>query len=446
MNCIAIFLAGFLIAFGDEPKPAAPADGLELKEACAVGRQVQNRIHLVVRGKISAGEKKDDLAGQALLEFGERVLETASDQLAKKVVRHYTDGRAKFVVGKGEDPRMLRKALTIVVGERESASLKLWSPGGQFTSDERELLEDIIDVSQLASVMPSKPVKVGDTWELPPDAVLALFGFDHFITADVKCTLESADDNKAKVKIAGTVQGLAVAAEVKSKVEAEAIFDVKSKLVESAIWKQTDERGGSPINPAGNFEATINVTRSLAKSDELSDEKVKPEALVSNPASKLILFEDAQKRFRFYHDRDWYVTVNRPESAILRRMKNGDFIAQLNVTGLGERSRTAKLTKEEFQAAVEQAGGWKIEQIVKTDELPTDGTYDLQLLTATGEANGVKMAQKHFLASGKSGRQVCFSFVLDPKNEEKLGTVDLSLVGTVEFPENAAFKETGPRR
>lgn len=446
-----LWIAVLSITLGaDEPagKVEAPkaADGIELREAVAVGKQVQTRLHLIIRGKIRTDKSEESMAGQALLEYPERVLEIGADGMPKRVARYYSDARAKFVVGKNEDARQLRPNLRLVAGERSDAAMVLWAPGGPLTGDERELIEDVLETSRLPGLLPKQAVKVGETWEPDPSVLQALFDLDNFSQSDVKCTLDKVAGGKATIKAAGLTQGLNLGAEVKSKLDAELTFNQTTNMIEAVVWNQNDSRGPSPVSPPGTYEVRIAITRSAATAKELGDDVVNDKTLTAGPASKLILFEDPAKRFRFFHDRNWHVTVNRNESAVLRRMEKGEFITQLNVVSLADRAPGNAMSQEEFQTAVERAGGWKIDQIIKVDNLPTDGTFQLQLMNAVGKAGELKLVHKHYLATSKSGKQVVFSFILEPGNEEKLGTNDLSLASTVEFLEQTAAKEAGTQK
>ena len=436
--CTTLLSISLLVGLVAASEPAATH---ELREAVEVGTQTHIKMHLRVRGQIRAGKEEMTVAGQALLEYPERTLEVGPDKLASKVVRAYVDGRAKFVVGKDEDPRQLRSGARLLVGEQEKQGIVLWAPGGPLTGDERELVEDVLDTTRLPGLLPKDAVKIGDSWEPAPDVIKALCDFEHFISSDLKCTLASADKQSATVKIAGAAQGLAVGAEIQSKIESTLTFDVGASIISKLEWQQTDTRGPGPVSPMGAYEAKITIDRQKATSPYLSDTALKGVTLMANPASKLILFEDQNNDYRFYHDRQWHTTAIRPDLAVLRRMEGSSFTAQLNIARLQGRQSGTRMSPEEFQEMISQTGGWNIEQIVRSVELPTDGSFHLQLLSATGRNGELALVQRHYLATSPTGKQLVFSFITEPQTEEKLGTTDLSLVGTIEFPEHTAAQD-----
>ena len=79
------------------------------------------------------------------------------------------------------------------------------------------------------------------------------------------------------------------------------------------------------------------------------------------------------------------------------------------------------------------------------------------MIQGTGKtSDGVPITQRHFLATSPSGKQVVFSFLIEPKFDEKpadppagqapqpyLGAADLEMVTTMEFlaPAQTADKE-----
>lgn len=439
MKCVlsAMMFLGMLGADAAPPTDDAPT--YDLKEKVEVGSQVQTKFHLVIRGKIQAGDKEEaELAGQALLEFTDRALEVGKDGMPKRVARFYTDARAKFVVGNTGDPRRLRAPVRFMVGERTEDGFELWSPGGPLTSDERELVEDVMDTTRLTGLLPQSEVAVGETWQPNPDVVLGLCDLDNFIESTIECKLESVDANKATIKVTGATNGLALSTEVKQKVEVTLVYDLEARLIEEVTWHQADNRGASPISPAGSFQVKMSITRAHAPSENLSDAALAGITLLPNPAAKLLVFQDPEGAYRFYHDRSWHMTMLNSTRAVFRRLSSGQFLAQLNVTEMNQVPGEAKTSARHVQEMIETSAGIDVDEVIKVENLPTDGSFDLQLLLARGKSGAEELEQRHYIATGKSGRQVVFSFSIEPEHVPAMGTTDLALVTSLDLPENTA--------
>lgn len=416
-----------------------------LTEKIAVGDQIEYNVHLAIRGKIRSGEKEENLAGQAKLVYPEKVLEVAPDGMPGKVVRVYNDARAKFVVGHAEDSRQLRGQVRFMVGDRKDLGYTLWSPSGPLSGDERELVEDVMDAGRLTGLLSADPVQIGATWKPDPSIIKSLCDIDEVTECTVQSKLDVVEHGKAIVKVTGSVSGLAFGAEVKSKIDATLTVDADTGMLEDADWTQTDTRGPGAISPAGEFEVKIAVHRKRTRSEALSDTALKEVSLNAGPGSTLISFEEPQGRYRFYYPREWHVTAVRPDLVILRKLGGEQFVAQLNVTVVNDRKAGTEMNTDEFESLIEKASGFQIEEIIRSAKVPNEQNLEVQMISAVGSNGKTKLAQRHFLATATNGRQLAFSFVMEPANEERLGTDDLSLVSSVEFLYpvlDAAEKET----
>lgn len=438
MNLLCSTLLGLSVLFAD----TGDTQTFSLAES-AGQNQVRERIHLKVSGEIRTENGPVKMAGQALLEFYQKVLEYGQDEMAAKVVRFYPDARAKFVVGQSEDGRQLRANLRYMVGERSDHAMTIWSPGGPMTSDERELVEDVLDTTRLAGLLPTEPVAVGASWEPQPIVLQGLCGMTNFIESKLQCKLESTNPTHAMIAVEGSVHGLSLGAEIKSKIVAKCAYNLEKKIIDQVQWSQTDSRGPSPIAPAGEYTVSISINRTLEDSPRLSDEALADVSLEPKNGSKLLVFVDPQQTYRFYHDRNWYVTMAHEDTAILRRIEGSVFVAQLNIKLMKGQKLGAAVSADQLQQVVQQTAGWQIDEIVRMDELPTDGSFRLHMLAARGKQGEIPLSQKHYLVNASSGSQVIFSFITEQANEENLGTHDLSLVSSVEFPNATAAKEGG---
>lgn len=440
MNLLCSSLLVLMVLSADEPQAN---QNYSLTETVEKSTQTRERIHLKVSGKIRTENGVLPMAGQALLEFEQKVLDLGADNLASKVVRFYPDARAKFVVGQGQDSRQMRADRRYIVGDRGDHGLTLWSLGGPLSNDERELIEDVIDTTQLAGLLPEKEVAVGEVWEPRDSALKALCDLQNFIEAKMQCKLESVQDGQAVIDVSGSVHGLSLGAEVKSKIAAKCTYNFEHKKIVQVQWNQTDSRGPSPIAPAGDYEVAITVNRAAAESERLTEEALADASLEPKAGSALLEFSDPNGRYRFFHDRDWHVTMLQPDSVVMRRLEGSVFVAQLNIKVMKDQRVGAALTADQMQAIVEQAAGWQVDEVIRVDQLPTDGSFRLHLLAARGKQGEVPLAQKHYLVNSNTGEQLIFSFVSDQTNEEKLGANDLTLVSSIEFSQATASKPTG---
>ena len=454
MNSVALVLLGTaLLPSVQEKTEGQPAATHVLRESVAAGKQTTSKLHLVVEGtyrdvgvpkaKTADGKPAEarpvqKIAGQALLEYPEVVLEVGNDGMAEKVVRFYADARAKFVQAKSENVRQMRAGVRYVVGDRKDGRFELWSPQGALTGDERELVEDVLDVTRLPGLLPLDPVAEGAVWKPAPDVVAALCDLDHVVTPDLSCKLASINADEAVIEVSGSAEGLSLGAEIKAEVTATVMYDRKQEMVVGVQWKQHESRGLGFVNPALEFDVALTIERGPSESKYLPADVAQRLPTAATDGVMMQYFEDASNAFAFHYDRNWHITTAHSQAAILRRIENGVPVGQLNIMTISESSAQKPLTPAEFQAMIQQQIGWTVEKIVKTEGLDVNPNCRIQLMAAYGKQGQQPLLYKHYLATATDGRQVLFSFVMNPAMEERMGDEDLELVSTIAFPERQA--------
>jgi hypothetical protein len=417
-------------------------ESVKIEEPVHVGSQVKTKIHLVLRGTIQVDKKELNVAGQALLVYPERVLAVDKEGVPSEVARFYEDARAKFVMGQTEDPRQIRSDMRLALGRSTDKGLELWSPSGPYTSDEVELIQDILDTTQLPAFLPKKEVKKGDKWEPPHSAQARACDLEEFVTSTIECTLKDLTEEQATIGVSGKIHGLSFGSEVKSNIEATLIFDRDENLITKIEWKQIDSRAPSPVSPAGAYEATIKIERSACDIPQLAESAIGNLMTKPDEGELLLSFEDPGKRFRFLHDRRWHVTLMEKDRAIFRRLVGRDMVAQLNVSVIAENKNIADLTAEQLQAMIIEAGDIKIDEVVRSEDLQTDGPFTVRVVRAKGTKGNVELVQRHYVARDTTGRQLLFSFLTEPDHEKDLGDGDLAVVQSLDFAGSTASKQT----
>ena len=76
---------------------------------------------------------------------------------------------------------------------------------------------------------------------------------------------------------------------------------------------------------------------------------------------------------------------------------------------------------------------WEPEQVLQTGEVPMEGDRWVYRISAIGMLEDNKVMQNFYLIAGPGGEQMVVAFTLKPALAERLGTRDLSLVGSLEL-------------
>jgi hypothetical protein len=377
------------------------------------------------------------LSAKATHEYTERVLAAGPAGLIAKAARRYETASALITVDGERVPKSLRKERQLIVVQRHKDQSLVYSPAGPATRDELELVGEQFDTLDLAGLLPDKEVAIGHTWKVSNSIVQGLCHFEGLTEQDLTCKLEEVSNKTARVSVTGTANGIDLGAIVKLKVQASYRFDLEERRLSRLEWKQSDQRDQGPASPSLTAESTYCVTRSsLAQPENLSDV-----ALVSVPSgfdvpAHLLNVEyvEPKGRFELVHSREWQV-VGQPEGRlVLRLMERGDFVAQATITSWTPAPKGKHLTEEEFKAAMNNTPGWEVEKELQAGTMPSGDSRWIYRLATLGKMDGVAVMQNFYLVAAPGGEQVVLAVTLTPKKADQLGSRDLSLAGSIDFP------------
>jgi hypothetical protein len=305
--------------------------------------------------------------------------------------------------------------------------------------DELDLTNDHLDTLTLTGLLPTAEVKVGETWKIANQVVQTLCGFEGLIKHDVAGKLEEVTDDTARVTITGKVSGIDVGATVNLTIEAVAHVNLKEHRLVQLEWSTTDEREQGPVNPASSIKTTTTLKREAIKEPECLGNVALvsiPEGL-DVPASLTQLWHrDPQSRFELNYSRDWQIVAQTKDHLVLRLMDQGDFVSQATITPWKSAGKGQHMSPTRFRDVVESTPRWEVEKELEVGEV--EGTVKdgwAYRISALGHLDGAPVLQNFYLLAGPNGDQAIVLFTMHPKQADKLGSRDLSLVGGIEFPE-----------
>lgn len=415
------------------------AEKLNLKEKIAVGDQWHVALDLKLGGDlmVRSGDKTVTLtlAASAQHQFPERVLNLDDGNRPVRVARFYDQAQANITVHGVTSKRTLRPERRLQVAQVLKDDTVTYSPAGPLTREEYELTGEHLNTLAIHGLLPKLEVEVGETWEPDTVTVQAITGLDGVISHELKCKLDKADGTLAVVSIAGTVIGIAGGSEVTINVAARLEVDQKSEHWTSLTWKQKEERGHGPVNPASKTEGTTTVRRTFsAKADAVSDAVISNLPEVPGAGLLLLVFRDEKGRWEFLYDRNWHVVAQTEQYTVLRVLDRGELVGQLNVTPLPKLKAGQHISTDEVRKIVSDVPGLKVEQILQTGEVPAEAGHWIYRISIAGRSDDTAILQNFYAVAGPQGDQVLLSFTTEVAQAERLGGRDLAIVGTVTFP------------
>jgi hypothetical protein len=430
------------VAIAVAAAPAGWAQTCNLAESTKAGDCFRIKLDMKLAGemRIQKGSGGISLKTEATAnhEYPERVLQVGTANVVQKTARVYETARAVITVADDRSERTLRPERRLIVAQRQQDQALTYAPSGALTRPELELVGYHFDTLAVSQLLPGKEVSVGDTWKLASTVAQAVCNFDGLTEHTLKGQLESVKDGVAVFTISGIATGIDTGALVTSRIEATCRYDEKAKRVVALEWKQKDERGQGPASPAMTTEMTITVSRqAIEQPDSLtdvalvsvpSDEKVPPPMLTLD-------YRDPQGRFSLLHGREWYITSETKEHMTLRLMDRGDFVAQVTITPWTNAGKGKHMTAEEFKAKVNDTAGWQPQQELQAGEVPSqaEGRW-IYRLSEAGQMDGLAVIQNFYLVAAPTGEQLVLAFTMTPKQADKLGARDLSLVTSLDLP------------
>ncbi len=424
--------------------PHAFSQSCALAEQASAGDCFRVRLEMTLKGAMRMqrdGEMASlplDAAGSHA--FDERVLAVGDGGLPSKAARRYETAKVVIKAGDDRSERTLRTERRLLVAQRGPDQALVYCPAGGLRRSELELTAEHFDTLSLAGILPGKEVKVGDTWKLSNAVAQALCNFEGLSEHGLTGKLESVDGGVAVFSVSGSASGIDEGAMVKLTVTATGRFDLAAKRVVALEWRQKDERQQGPVSPASTVETTTKVERKVIDQPEtLSDV-----ALVSvpdkDPPSAMLNLEcsDPKGRFDLMHPREWQTVSQTAEHLVLRLVERGDFIAQATITPWKPAAKGKHLSPEEFKEAMNATPGWEPQRELQASEIPVEGEGRWAYrVSVQGQLDGMAVVQNFYLVAAPGGEQVVVAVTMTPKQADKLGARDLTLVASLEIPASA---------
>jgi hypothetical protein len=429
------------VALGLALSPAGRTQSCNLAEAVGAGDcfriQLETRLLGDMRFQKASGTVSLKQEMTARHEYPERVLQVAAAGPVQKTARVYETAQASFRIGEDRFDKTLRGDRKLLVAQHKDDQLTVYSPAGALTRSELQLVGDHFNTLALPQLLPGKEVSAGDTWKVQAAVAQALCNFEGLTEQDLTGKLESIQDGLAHFAVTGKVTGIDTGALVKAAIEARGRYDVKARRIVALEWKQKDEREQGPVSPATATETTITLSRAaIAQPQSLSDVALVsvPEGLTVPPTLLQLDYHDPQGRFSLLHGREWQIVSESKEHLVLRLMDRGDFVAQATLTPWINAGKGKHLSAEEFKSKMNESAGWQAEQELQAGEVQGQEGRWVYRLSELGKMEDLAVLQNFYLVAAPGGEQVVVAFTMTPKQADKLGARDLSLIGGLEVP------------
>jgi len=427
-----IFLAIPLRAADDQ----AISDELyDLTSRRAVGSTDMVKVLLEVAGTtqqitLDGNEATGPLKVTAPFQYEERVLDfQTGDKPVLKSIREYSQAKALMELGQEPQTPALDSKHKFVVCHIDKKRASLFSPQGPLKSEQLLLIEEIPgNTLCLDLLLPPKPVKIGDSWNIPNSAVLPFLNVDGIAQQTLEATLLSVADDLAMVQIVGDSQGAYLGTYSEMVINAKYQFDMRVGRINWVGMLLEEKRSVGHVVPGVDVKARLQVQISpLDAPTNLTDETIKALNLNPNEGVLRLRYENAKGPWRFHHPRSWYMIEDQPTKTLLRMLDKGNLVAQCNIVAMPKTDPKTPTTLRKFTEELVKGLEKNSTKVVAADEtINSAGYHELHVIL-----DGIVKAEKevplrwvYFLLTDKNGYQAVIVFVIEAEQLSQFGDSD----------------------
>jgi hypothetical protein len=144
--------------------------------------------------------------------------------------------------------------------------------------------------------------------------------------------------------------------------------------------------------------------------------------------------QDPKDRFQFLYSREWHIVGQTDHHLVMRLLEHGDFVAQATLTHWQNAGAGRHMNPEDFERLTAEGTGWKLDQILDRQEIPTNSDRWAYRIAARGTLEGSAVIQHFYVVAAANGDQMILTFTMKPASVGLLGNRDLALVNAIAFP------------
>jgi len=299
-------------------------DSYRLEEKFSAGHQYHVSTRVDLSGSLSMPAQGKDMppqqipvTGTASVEYDERILDAETEAVpARKSIRVYSRLDFRRKLGEQLQESSLRQQTRRMVIMRLDQNEVPFSPDGPLTWSEIDRVRTDVFTPALRGLFPGKPVKIGDQWPAGEAAVRELTDLDEVTGGQLNCRFQdiySKDGRRfARVRLSGVVYGLSEDGRNRQQLEGYYLFDLYDRFLSQVYLDGASWLLDKDDKPAGRVDGRFTLSRKLARSPDLSDERLRGLVVEPNDDNTLLLFSEPALGVEFVYPRRW--TVRRADA------------------------------------------------------------------------------------------------------------------------------------
>lgn len=432
----------------ETPKPSADAQldpdkpTVRLVEDPRAERLLEVTVSLEVKGRLLAPVGIDrvvplPLLATARLAWQTRRLKPVGDfHGSLRAVRSFQTAVSSVRVDRRTTESSLSPSRRTIVSEGTPSGLRHYSLEGPLSGDEIELLDFPADPLALLGLLPLGQVPHDHSWTPGRWTLPLVTGLDAVTGGTLKGRLVKVTDTTAEALIEGTADGAAGGARSKVTFSGTLLFDHRLGFLKQARITIEEHRQAGPVSPGLQVVAQVRIDRKPVTGSVRLQPQIVDICPKRPTAARLQLTLQTPGRGRLRHDRNWHIFHQTPDVAILRRLENGQLIAQCNLSKAPKLTAGKMTPRDEFLRDVKAALGPRLRELVSVEPLRSRATPTAGRgwrVTATGIDHGLPMHWFYYLCTHPSGRQLSLVFAVETDRIKAWRNRDRSIVSQLEI-------------
>jgi hypothetical protein len=421
--------AGEPIDLSPQAEPAGPT---RVSSVLEVGGEVLVPIQSGDEQSASTVERFP-ISVAATLRYDERRLPAAAGGAAR-ALRYYDQADAVIKIANGGQSSSLPEDRRLILVEATDGRASLSTVDGLMDRDELDLVDVVGDTLLVDRLLPATPVADGDTWNQDAQAMADLLCLDSVAVCEVQSILEKHNSGFAKVRLAGVVHGMSDGAATEQEVRGVYLFDRQARQITRFNLAVREKRSVGAASRGLDVVSKLRLEIDpIDASSHLGDEVVAAASQEQRPAAGPLVYDSPEQGFRIQYDRQWFITDHERESVTMRRVADGNLVAQCTISRLPPRSAGRQTSLEQFEKDVRYSLGDRFDQLVSSSQwVNAHGHYCYEVV-ARGSVQELPVEWHYFLVAPESGHRVTAAVTIEGSMVEKLGRADRDLLNRLEL-------------
>lgn len=375
---------------------------------------------------------KDKMEVVAGFRYEERVDRFSLSSAPLVSVRQYNLAKAKMKIGNNTRNPELNEELQTIVSQLDRDKVSLFSPAGLLRGEELLLIEDLPgNTLTLDRLLPNREVAMGEGWKISDGVLRSFLSLEVIEENTMEAVLTAVADNMAMVEVVGDVSGIYLGAPTQMTVRAKFQFDLAQKRINWLGMLIEEDRSIGHVGPGFDLVARLQVKISpLDKPQTLTDEAMEEIDLRKTDKAMKLKYDGGKGPWRFDHDRDWYVYQDESSSTILRKLHQGELVAQCNIADMGKIDLKSMTDLDRFQQELIQGLGKNFGEVVAAEQSTNRFGYKEFTVILDGVVEDLPLRWLYTLLTDKNGQQAVVVFVVEARMLDQFADSDRALLET----------------